>query len=149
MNKKKTALYTPRAPQPSSDPRTIWGWILGSQALLILIALNSNPHQSGYYRVHGALFLISLLVLLSVFANPRALLPTARSARDALKPAGWRDPSHLGDLGQVLSCLFALASLALIVNWSFLRYGGLRVGGAAAVSMYLGFRAIWVRWWRR
>ena len=81
--------------------------------------------------------------------HPQRLLRMARSAYQALTPPGAREPSHVADLLALLSATFAVLALIFIVDWSSLGAGGLRIGGSAAVTVYLVLRGVWARWQQR
>lgn len=115
------------------------------QLIVVITTLTTPPDHGSYYKVHGGLFVASILLILAFLAVKGTLTMMLRHTwRTFVRPGKVALPEVVDAL-RVVTFVVALTSLTFIVDLSFFKHG-FRIGGATAVSLYLVFKALRERW---
>jgi hypothetical protein len=116
-----------------------------SQIIIGIVALSTTPTESSYFKVHGGLFILSLLAILTVFIGRAQVVTMFRHSWSTLSGHKEAGLTEITDSFRVLSLVIAFVSLTFVVDLSFFKHG-FRIGGVAAVSIFLFFKALIERW---
>ena len=122
-------------------------WSLGILVMMIVIAAVLDERSGDYNKAHGALFVMSSMVLILVLIRKAGLIEMFRSVRRFV--AGRRDLSlmDLGDVCLALGFLLSALSYLFVIDYDFIAGGGMRVGAVASIaiaslikSLYLSYK---------
>lgn len=133
-------------PEDARTSATNLGIMLIGQFAIVITALITSPDHPSYHKVHGGLFIVSTVAVLIFFALKGALRTMLRHTWSTFARPHQATLPQVVDAMRILMLTVALVSLTFIVDLSFFRHG-FRIGGAAAVSLFLVGKAI-VEMWR-
>lgn len=135
------------ADQPESARRSAanLGMMLLSQFAIVIAAIITAPDHPSYHKVHGGLFIVSALAVLIFFVLKGALRTMLCHTWSTFARPHQATLPQVVDAMRVLMFTVALVSLTFIVDLAFFE-NGFRIGGAAAVSLFLVGKAILEKW---